>query len=437
MGVISESYIKDLAVKELERKVRYSKYAQYYAGRYTIRIPEKFKKELNNLGILRNYCAPVVDTYIAKLRFKGFIIESDNARKAIEETWKQNRMDATMIKLHRIAAKKGDAYAIVWPEPGEDGKVKIQVNSPEDIMAVTDPEDSEAISYYKKQWTVYDGEKSFVRKDLFYRDHIERAWSTEESMVWLPYTKDERPATYPNPYGILPVENPLNKVSEGQYGISELAPAIAIQDDINRLVMDMLMAAGYLGFGQIWITGVTQKEITSNNPNGLDRNPGAGWIIPRVEAKVGKLSSESMGGLLQAIRDEVQEMATITRTPLHYLQAKTAIPSGVALQELEGPLVDKVREAQTTFGNAYEDMNKIILKMKKIEETETEIMWEDPTAIVDVKKTQNDIALYNTAAISRKQLLRGQGYTEEQIKGIEKELEEEQAKLTKMVPSGE
>ena len=430
MGVITKSYLQEVENESLNRAVMYQRYGNYYkygAQSTLIVVPEKFKKELNNLGLRRNYCAPVVDAYIAKLRYKGLIVSDDKAREVIEETWHRNRMDAKMIQLHRTAAKKGDAYVIVWPD--EEGNIQIQVNSPEFITPITDPADINNVLYFKKEWQVYTGEEVIVRRDVFYPDHIERLWS-REGENWAPYTADGKPDKYPNPYGVLPIVHFKNRIDEGLFGISELADAIPIQDDINRIIMDMLMAAGYLGFGQTYIIGTTYKQIVGNNPNGLDKNPGSGWIIPNENAKVGKLAADDMRGLLEAIRQEVQEMATITRTPLHYLQASGGTPSGVSLQELEGPLADKVLEAQVSFGNAYEDINRLILLENGIRDVETSILWQDPVQYIDVKKTQNDIALYNGGAISRKQLLRNQGYTDEQIERIEKEIQQEDNELT-------
>ena len=435
MGLISDSYVKELENEALSRATLYQRYGNYYrygARDTTLVLPEKFKKELNNLGLRRNYCAPVVDAFIAKLRYKGMVIPDKKAKEIIDEVWKENRMDAKMIQLHRIAAKKGDAYAIVWPDESEH--IQIQVNPPELITPVIDPADANHVLYYKKEWQVYNGKETFARRDVFYLDRIERLYS-KEGDTWSPYLGDGKPDKYPNPYGVLPVVHFKNRIDEGTFGVSELADAIPIQDDINRLIMDMLMAAGYLGFGQTFIIGTTYKQVTNNNPDGLDRNPGSGWIIPNENAKVGKLTADDMHGLLDAIKQEVQEMATITRTPLHYLQSSAGTPSGISLQELEGPLVDKVREAQIGFGNAYEDINSLILTMQGIQEAETSILWQDPIQMVDVKKTQNDIVLYNGDALSRKQLLRNQGYTDDQIALIEKEIKAENTEFENITPA--
>lgn len=425
MNLITQSYLSLIAGLEMQRLMDYQKYDTYYDNKQILAIPEKYKEELDNLGIKTNYVALVVDAFVAKLKVKGITTSSDSVRKKIEEVWERNRMDALKIKIHRITAKKGDCYIIVWPD--SDKNIVIKVVSPEFMCPVPDSEDDEKVLYYKKQWNIYLGDKLFVRKDVFYTDRIERYISQEGSLSWQPYIADGFPEMFKNPYNILPVVHFRNKIDEGLFGISEVRDAIPIQDDINRTIMDMLLAAGYLGFGQIYIAGATKIDIDKNNPQGLNKNPGSCWVFPNPTTKVEKLQAESLTSFIEAIDAQVNHLSVVTRTPLFYLQASQTMPSGIALRELESPLLDKVAEAQISLGNTYEDINKLILIESGMKEESTSMIWEAPS--LTAEEVRNDLQMLVNNIISRKQVLRRQGYDENEITQILKEADEESSGL--------
>lgn len=419
MDVITESYLRLLENNELQRLVDYLKYDTYYNNKQLINIPEKYKDELDKLGIRRNYMSTIVDACVAKLRVKGIRTNDDNTTKKLEEIWNFNRMDALMYKLHRIALKKGDCYALVWIE---NDIPTIKVFSPEFVTPVPSPEDEDKILFYKKQWNIEEGNVVYTRKDVFYPDRIER-YISRAGENFRPYEDDGLPAVFENKFNVIPIVHFKNRIDEGIFGVSELRDAIPIQDDINRIVLDTLLDADYLGFGQIWIAGVTLEDIKANNPQGLDRNPGSGWIFPSENTRVEKLVGESLSSFIEAVDEQINELATITRTPLFYLKPTAQPVAGVSLERLESPFLDKINEIQTIFGNAYEDINRLILLELGMNDVSTTILWqsEKPSS----EEVRNDISLNAAGIISRKEVLRKQGYDSNEIKQMEKEINEE------------
>ena len=87
MDFISESYLKMLAESEFQRLVDYLKYDTYYSNKQLINLPEKYKEELDKLGIRRNYMSPVVNACVSKLRVKGIRASDDVTTKRLEEVW--------------------------------------------------------------------------------------------------------------------------------------------------------------------------------------------------------------------------------------------------------------------------------------------------------------------------------------------------------------
>jgi hypothetical protein len=62
---------------------------------------------------------------------------------------------------------------------------------------------------------------------------------------WIPYTDDGLPAEIPHDLGVVPIipleNNPSLKIG----GRSDIAPIIPIQDALNKLVMDMIIASEF------------------------------------------------------------------------------------------------------------------------------------------------------------------------------------------------
>jgi hypothetical protein len=107
---------------------------------------------------------------------------------------------------------------------------------------------------------------------------------------------------------------------------------------------------------------------------------------------------------------------------MSYLDPKAAV-SGVAAQEMSGPLIDKVYEAQTTLGAAWARVFSLILLVRTKTLTAVHVEWEDPFVQSNI---DTDLKLYSAGAISQAELLRRQGMNQTQIDTIIAERQQEQ-----------
>jgi hypothetical protein len=114
------------------------------------------------------------------------------------------------------------------------------------------------------------------------------------------------------------------------------------------------------------------------------------------------------------------DMANCTSTPVAYLKGQ-AVPSGVALQEIAGPLIDKVGEAQVDFGNAWEDMFNLACSMMGVEADVT-LEWKDA---FKGDSFINDMAEYKAGLISKIRYHMRRGLDEAEATNIVAEVDAE------------
>jgi hypothetical protein len=105
------------------------------------------------------------------------------------------------------------------------------------------------------------------------------------------------------------------------------------------------------------------------------------------------------------------------------------MPSGEALERSHAALNNKALERQISFGNAYQELNRILLIMGKAlgqiqvdPEIKTEIQWKPVSPRDKTELTNEVINKLQNRIISRRQARREFGYTQDEISTIEQEV---------------
>jgi hypothetical protein len=464
--LIEDSYAEWLLQEEDARLNYYSKCQRYYDGQHLIMAPDKYLELVKrHYGIKINYCEPIVEAPVSRLTVESISCDDPETLKALNKIWKYNRMDAKTIKFHRNGIKKGDAFAQVWPHFPPNGdkpdKYEIKFLTPDIILPIYESDDSESLVMVRKQWTSFNADgQPVAHKWLFYPDRIERYYrilnretmsmntSDYTGLDWWPDDTDGFDWTLNNPYGMIPIIHFRNKEDDSPFGTSELHNAFAVQDGINKLVIDLMRTADFQAFKQRYITGIDEDQLPVNPDTGrheLQSNPGDVWRFPSGgpdnQVTVGELSDTNPAGILASIDKLVDHLCSITRTPKSTLQdsAGTA-SSGFALSKVEAPLLDKVREKQISFGNSYEDLNKLLIvqmqyhnDLPKGEVPETSIEWESSTSESAEEKlygAQKKQILKQNNVISAKQWAKEEGYTDEEIAQMQADTKAESEQST-------
>lgn len=456
MDPITQSFSTWLLAEEEARMRNYATCQNYYEGIQPLRVPDKYKAIVAQAyGIITNYCFPIVEAPVARLKIDGISCEDKATLEALTKIWKYNRMDAKATKLHRNAIKKGDSFVQVWPhfEKGMTVPTKYEIKflSPEVCLPIYATDDAESLLYVRKQWISFNEQgQPVAHKWLFYPDHIDRYYaplsrSTMSMTVndyfrtnWVPDSTDGFPETLDNPYGMPPIVHFRNLEDESPFGTSELQNAIPVQDGINKSVINLLRTDDFQAFKQRYLLGVDEQEIPVNTTTGkreLISNPGDVWRFSGTpqETQVGELTESNSASILANINSLVDHLCAITQTPRSAIQdSQGTASSGFALTKVEAPLINKVKEKQTSFGNSYEDINTLLIKMMqyhgdltKGEPAETSILWANLSSDSPQEKlyeAQRRQILKQNKVISAKKWQEEEGYTEEEITAMQADI---------------
>lgn len=410
---------------------RYSRAERYYNGEHDLAFAtEKFQSTFGTLfrEFALNLCPIVCDAVRDKLRVTGFSLEAlgegsveaqDDPVLSARRIWRQNRMGTRSGEVHKEALRSGDAYVIVWP--GADRRAMIYPNAGRSIAVVYDDEIPGRIAQAAKCWATAD---KHLRLNLLYPDRIEKFVSRNPSEGALPAASGFVPmgddGVVENPYGVVPVFHFANNADLGSAGRSELEPAFAIQDGLNKSVLDMLVAMEFAAFRQRWVAGI---EVTRDDNGQITAPFAAGvdhlWIAENADAKFGDFAGSDLVQFLK-VKDSFRlDIASVTGTPLHYfLQNTTGLPSGESLKKAETRFLAKVRDRQESFGQVWADVMSFALTVEG-RGTDLSLLttWEDPAPLAEREFLEN-ILLKKQIGLRVEKALIEAGYGAEEVKGM-------------------
>jgi hypothetical protein len=321
-------------------------YRAYYRGDHrlqfaTTKFKEAFGKQLE--AFATNWCGLVVDSVVDRMHVEGFSFGNDKgAQESARKIWSTNRLNAAAMMAHTEAVKCGWTYLLVTPRQGK--MPRITVEHPSQVVLIVDPQDpAERLIAYKR--FVEFGQQIEV---VYTPETITtfRTHRTVEVMTGMglaiPAGMEIAPGeetTVPNPLGVVPVLPLENNPDLVEGGISDLRPAIALNDAANKFFLDMLIASEYGAYPQRILMGVEEPE--EKDKAELAASIGRVWYFTN------------------AIEISIQHLAAQTRTPPHYLLSKLMNLSGDALKAAEAGLVHRARRKFVDFGDPWRDAMQV------------------------------------------------------------------------------
>lgn len=436
----------DHAIDAFRRQnVRYAKAERYYAGQHDLAFAtEKFLTAFGSLfrEFALNLCPAVCDAVRDKLRITGFSIEAGIAGSlackpasrgltiegihepnaggtgvagggacapSLRRIWNANRMRTRAGEVHKEALKCGDAYVIVWPNAA--GDATLYPNRAANCTVEYDEEQHGRIVRAAKYWQATN---KHLCLNLFYPDRIEKYVSKDASEGALPDASGfvaAAESVVPNPFGVVPVFHFANNADLGDAGHSELDPAIAIQDGLNKSVLDMLVAMEYAAFRQRWAAGIDTEFDASGKPlppfkAGIEHI----WVSDSTDARFGDFNTADLTQFLK-VKDSFRvDMALVTGTPLHYFTPNIAgTRSSDSLRRTESRFIAKVRDRQSSFGQVWSDIMSFALRVEGLGDASLLTEWEDPSPLSDREMLEN-VLLKMQIGISAEQALLELGY---------------------------
>lgn len=424
-------WLRELESRLHEQQTNASPFLDYYDGNQPISsiTTQKYREAFAKLvsAICDNWCPIVVDAVEERLHVEGFRFGDRQGDQDAWDIWQRNFLDADSEIVHSVALVAGSASVMVWP--GEDGEPEITVEHPTQMIVVHEPGRRRRRTAALKLWEDAGTEYAtlYLPAEVW---KFQRKGSGTSAGKWVPRANVEERIV--NPFGVVPVVPMLNRPTMFGYGRSELKEILSTQDQINKLVADMVIASEFAAFRQRWATGV---EVPTDPATGEEMEPFESavnrvWHVPDENARFGEFTETDLRGYVAAIENRVQSLASRSRTPPHYLLGGSGVfPSGESLKATETGLIAKVRSRQRHFGETWEEVLRLAFRLKgdpRSTEYRAETIWRDPESRTEGEHIDSLLKKLSIG-VPIEQLWEDAGYSPEQIRRF-KEMAVEEAK---------
>lgn len=368
-----------LTTEDRDRLEKYRTYWNFYEGYHWEGLGESDKPQ-----ITENYCRRFVDKFVSFELGAGFTIsvpfEQEDAEKTetpindfLDEIWNDNKRDALCIELGQSKSITGDAWVQVRYERPEqivdpygeypDGRIRVEVIPTNIIFPLYDSHDKDkliqvTVSYpidvYEKQGKIFT--KRTKTKKIF-----KQVW-TEKTVV--EYLGNEETKTFPNPYGIIPFVQIKNVPLVGRnQGVSDLEDIIPLNMELNFKKSDI---SEIIDYHSSPVTIIYGAKVSA-----LEKGANKVWGGLPKDARVQNLEMNSdLGasvGYISQLKTALHEIGCIPEGALGGNQA-ISNTSGVALQFVNMPLIERTRIKRMNTEEGIRKINKMILLIGLTEE---------------------------------------------------------------------
>lgn len=353
-------------------------------------------------------CPQVRDAYrrlmsMARTNFSELVVEAVRERMSILgfrtggsddpagdadawDLWQDNSLDADAAHVHRAKLAMGIAYVIV----GMDAEgVTITPEDPRQVYAECDPIRRRRVNAAVK----------------VYRDDLA---DVDRLFLYLPgrVLAAERPA----PMDGAPVDTAISFEGGGWEWVAATAlptktvPVVAFRnrpdlygrpqgefqahlghlDRIQYVVLHRLEIATLQAFRQRALKGapdVDEEGVPIDYDDLFAADPGAMWLLPET-AELWESNQVDLTGALMAAKDDIEHLAAVTRTPMHYFAPASANQSADGASLGRESLIFKVRDQLQQTGECWEAVMALGFEFlgdtERASRRDMEIIWANP-----------------------------------------------------------
>lgn len=449
-------WLKKLQKQLQDQAAGVARFERYYDGEHDLKfVSEKYRHEFGRIlrEISDNWMELVVEAVNERLHVDGFRVRDTKPPAAGRTTrlskppeidldawaiWQANHLDADSETVHRTAITTGVAYVMVWPDPKDASKPIITPEHPSQVTVSYEPGSHRQIRSALKWWTDDWGAHQFA--NLYLPNAIYK-WAAPYNSSggntrpkWVPIGElvTGAEAELRNPFGVVPIVPFVNVPDIYGTGRSELRNVTSTQDQINKLVCDMLVASEFAAYRQRWAAGIEPEidETTGQKKQPFESGPGKVWIDPNPDSKFGEFGATDLANYVKSIENRVQSIASRTRTPPHYLLGQSgSFPSGESLKSTETGLVAKGESKTRHFGESWEDTMRLSGKIAGVDRLATaegaEVIWRDLESRTEAEHVDALTKLRAALGVPLRVLWERAGFTQQEIGDFRAMLAEE------------
>lgn len=391
-------WLNRLLQKLGSRREHYEFLDSYYRGENGIPITaDRAVKESYRrlMAVARtNFAELVVEAPRERMMPVGFRTGASGDELGDSEAWRiwqANSLDADSLLVHRTQMAMSLGFVIVGSVDAEIGAPLITPEDPREVVVEHDP---------RRRRKILAGLKAF-KDDV---SGLDRAYLYLPGIVYQaarrspPGGADAPVATDlggwewvnggqklpPQLANVVPVVPFVNRTDLAGSPQGEFEPHLPILDRINYTVLQRLEIATLQAFRQRAVSGVPRTDEHGDEIDYDDvfaASPGAMWLLPET-GKLWESGQVDLGPVRQAIRDDIQDLAAVTRTPMFYLSPDAANGSAEGASLAREGLIFKTQDRMVTAGESWEQvMSLAFLFMGDLERgnrTDMEIIWAPP-----------------------------------------------------------
>ena len=380
-------WLVELSKKLQDRRNHYQMLDDYYCG--TPPLPQLSDKSVRGafqklLQLSRmNYAELAVEAVRERMNPNGFNLNKGKDKSGSNKAWDiwtLNHLDADCLLVHRNQLTMGKAFVIVGKK---DDQPLITCEDPREVIVAVNPVDRREVIAALKMF-----------RDVNFNQNVAYLYLPGITYVATSNSNQERDyMTIDGSWSFVDqVETGIDKVPVVEFtnnpnsfgkGYGEYEKHLDLLRRINYTIFERLQISTLQAFKQRAIMGVPDVDAEGNEVNYneiFESSPDALWVLP-PGANIWESTQTDLNGIRLSVKDDVQDFAAVTRTPLFYLtpEANNGSAEGASLAR-EG-LIFKTKDRIKQTGECWEQVSSLSFLMigdTKRANVPKEVLWDDP-----------------------------------------------------------
>lgn len=345
-----------------------------------------------------NFAELIVEATRERMIIAGFRTgaegDDDGDTKA-RDMWLGNQLEVSSVDVHDNMLGRGDGYVIVGGPDEETGIPVATSEDPSQMVTAHDPRMPQrivaALKLFHDDAIDMDFAYLYLRAAngdarVYVASRARRSMGgafTFNASAWQWHPDAGAADGKPIPHG-MPVVRFRNKK-----GLGEFETHVDLLDRINHMILQRMQIATVQAFRQRAIKG-----LPDTYPNGhalagqpidyaglFTADPGALWQLPET-AEMWESGQVDLTPILSSVKDDVQHLAAVTRTPMHYFTPDAANGSAEGAQLMREGLVFKSLDRMSRAGAGWREVMSLMFRAagddKRADLKQLQVMWFAP-----------------------------------------------------------
>ena len=339
---------------------------QYEGVRRLEQLGLAIPDELMRFTVVLNWPRVAVDALEHRLDVTGFRMPgAEAADTSLWDVWQYNNMDERAGFAHVDALALGSSFVCVGTNEDDRFSPLITVESPLEMIAVRDARThrvSCAVRFYEPD------SSGQPQKATLYMPNYTR-WLRRKSGGWV----DDLAADV-HELGSVPVVPFVNRHRTSRLrnqrleGVSEMADLIPIADSASRAITNTQLLQETLVAPARGVLGATKGDFVDQDGNPLsawESYFGSVWAMANKDARTFQFDAAEMSNIETIVNMYARLASGVSHLPVEYFGLTTNNPpSAEGYRAGETRLVKTAERKQTSFGNSWESVMRLVIRFR-------------------------------------------------------------------------